>query len=82
MLLWGLALTLASAPTWAGDEGVTPTEIRLGASQVLSGPLGSQTREYGLGSQLYFDHVNARGGVHGRNRDVHAHAGKASLAGE
>jgi ABC-type branched-subunit amino acid transport system substrate-binding protein len=61
-----MALVFASASPWAGDEGVTPTEIRLGASQVLSGPLGSQTREYGVGSRLYFDHVNAQGGVHGR----------------
>ena len=50
----------------AGDAGVTPTEIRLGASAVLSGPLGSQTREYGQGSRLYFDAVNAAGGVNGR----------------
>ena len=54
-LVLGLALGLAA---WAGDEGVTPTEIRIGASAVLSGPLGSQTKEYGVGSQLYFDHVN------------------------
>lgn len=66
MLLGGLALAFAAMPTWAGDEGVTAAEIRLGASQVLSGPLGSQTKEYGVGSQLYFDHVNAQGGVHGR----------------
>ena len=62
-LVLGLALGLAA---WAGDEGVTPTEIRIGASAVLSGPLGSQTKEYGVGSQLYFDHVNAQGGIHGR----------------
>ncbi|WP_374666699.1 ABC transporter substrate-binding protein [Ramlibacter sp.] len=60
-----LALLLAAA-AHAGDKGVTPTEIRLGASQVLSGPLGPQTREYGVGAQLYFDSVNAAGGVHGR----------------
>lgn len=50
----------------AGDRGVTPTEIRLGASAVLSGPLGAQTLEFGEGSRLYFDAVNAAGGVHGR----------------
>jgi len=33
---------------------------------VLSGPLGSQTQEFGQGSRLYFDAVNAAGGVHGR----------------
>ena len=56
-LVLGLAL---GAAAWAGDEGVTATEIRIGASAVLSGPLGSQTKEYGVGSQLYFDHVTER----------------------
>ena len=56
------ACTLAQA----GDKGVTPTEIKLGASAVLSGPLGPQTTDYGAGSRLYFDAVNAAGGVHGR----------------
>jgi ABC-type branched-subunit amino acid transport system substrate-binding protein len=55
-----------SACAFAGDKGVTPTEIRLGASAVLSGPLGPQTADYGVGSRLYFEAVNAAGGVHGR----------------
>jgi branched-chain amino acid transport system substrate-binding protein len=50
----------------AGDNGVTNDEIRLGASMVLSGPLGAQTAEYAVGSRLYFSAVNAAGGVHGR----------------
>jgi branched-chain amino acid transport system substrate-binding protein len=65
--LWIMAgLLAASLTTLASDKGVTPTEIRLGASAVLSGPLGAQTRDYGVGSRLYFDAVNAEGGVHGR----------------
>lgn len=56
----------ASIHAVANDKGVTPTEIRLGASAVLSGPLGPQTRDYGVGSRLYFDAVNTAGGVHGR----------------
>lgn len=62
MLLGALVLPCAA---WAVD-GVTDTEIRLGASVVLSGPLGPQTAEYGAGARLYFDAVNAAGGVHGR----------------
>lgn len=62
-----LALAFAlGAGASASDRGVTPTEIRLGASVVLSGPLGPQTQEFGQGSRLYFDAVNAAGGVHGR----------------
>jgi len=62
-----LALACAmGASATASDRGVTPTEIRLGASVVLSGPLGPQTQEFGQGSRLYFDAVNAAGGVHSR----------------
>lgn len=61
---WG-AWVLAAA-VHAGDDGVTPTEIRLGASQVLSGPLGPQTLQYGEGARLMFESVNAAGGIHGR----------------
>jgi ABC-type branched-subunit amino acid transport system substrate-binding protein len=64
-----LILALAGAvglSAMASDRGVTPTEIRLGASVVLTGPLGPQTQEFGQGSRLYFDAVNAAGGVHGR----------------
>ena len=66
---WGQGLALGfalAAAAHAGDEGVTSTEIRLGASQVLSGPLGPQTVQYGEGARLLFDAVNAAGGVHGR----------------
>ncbi|WP_231943523.1 ABC transporter substrate-binding protein [Hydrogenophaga crassostreae] len=54
------------AAAQAGDQGVTPSEIRLGSSQVLSGPLGPQTVQYGEGARLLFDSVNAAGGIHGR----------------
>jgi ABC-type branched-subunit amino acid transport system substrate-binding protein len=59
-------LLVVAAAVQAGDEGVTPTEIHLGASQVLSGPLGPQTQQYGEGARLLFDAVNATGGIHGR----------------
>lgn len=59
-------LLMVAAAVQAGDEGVTPTEIHLGASQVLSGPLGPQTQQYGEGARLLFDAVNATGGIHGR----------------
>jgi branched-chain amino acid transport system substrate-binding protein len=62
-----LMLALAMAGTGhARNEGITDTEIRLGASVVLSGPLGPQTVQYTEGSRLLFDAVNAQGGVHGR----------------
>lgn len=64
-LILALAFAMGTSAT-ASDRGVTATEIRLGASVVLSGPLGAQTLEFGEGSRLYFDTINAAGGVHGR----------------
>jgi branched-chain amino acid transport system substrate-binding protein len=61
LLAWGL-----NGVAHARNEGVTSDEIRVGASAVLSGPLGPQTVQYGEGSRLLFDAVNAQGGVHGR----------------
>lgn len=46
--------------------GVTDTEILLGQSCQLSDPLEGITREVRQGASLYFDHINAKGGVHGR----------------
>lgn len=60
-----LLIALACGPARA-TNGVSEHEVRIGASVVLSGPLGAQTAEYGAGARLYFDAVNARGGVHGR----------------
>ena len=60
-----VAFFVACTGARAGN-GVTDNEIRIGASVVLSGPLGQQTNEYGAGARLYFDAVNSRGGVHGR----------------
>lgn len=59
-------LALSAPGAQAVDAGVTDTEIRIGASAVLTGPLGPQTLAYGAGAKLYFDSVNAAGGVNGR----------------
>jgi ABC-type branched-subunit amino acid transport system substrate-binding protein len=68
MVRWAMLVCgwLVAIAAHANDAGVTPTEIRLGASAVLSGPLGPQTLQYGEGSRLLFDSVNASGGIHGR----------------
>lgn len=50
----------------AGDAGVSDTEILIGSSAVLTGPLGPQTTDYTVGSNLYFDAINASGGIFGR----------------
>jgi ABC-type branched-subunit amino acid transport system substrate-binding protein len=61
LLLAGLVLQLHSHA-----QGVTGTEILLGQSTALSGPLGELGQDSSAGSKAYFDYINAQGGVHGR----------------
>ena len=63
VLAAGLA-RLSSAS--AAEMGVSDTEIVLGSSAVLSGPLGSQIKVVHNGAALAFDSVNEQGGVNGR----------------
>ena len=46
--------------------GVSDTEILIGQSCQLSGPLAALSSEVRQGASLYFDHVNATGGLRGR----------------
>lgn len=62
-----LALIAALTSTAkAGEIGITPRSILLGQSAAFSGPSGELGREYRQGAHLVFDHVNAQGGIHGR----------------
>ncbi len=64
MRLLFLCLAFLSLATRAG--GITPTEIRVGSLQDLSGPIASLGVHFRNGTQMRFDEENARGGVHGR----------------
>ncbi|MBV5276880.1 ABC transporter substrate-binding protein, partial [bacterium] len=65
------ALSLAGSALFAttvlAEPGVTTDSINLGQSTALSGPLGDLGQEVLKGAKVYFDGINARGGVHGRN---------------
>jgi branched-chain amino acid transport system substrate-binding protein len=50
--------------------GVTPTTIVLGQSTALSGPAAQLGIQMNVGLKVYFDQVNAQGGVHGRRIEV------------
>ena len=63
ILLATLALAAANI---AGAQGVTDSQIVLGQSVVLSGPAQQLGLDMQLGATLYFNWVNARGGVNGR----------------
>jgi branched-chain amino acid transport system substrate-binding protein len=61
-----LALCLACLSSIATASGVTPTEIRVGSLQDLSGPIAALGTHFRNGTQMRFDEENAKGGVHGR----------------
>jgi len=61
-----LAAAAAAASTLACAQGVTDTQIVLGQSVALSGPAEQLGKDMQLGAALYFNKVNAAGGVNGR----------------
>lgn len=48
------------------ETGVTETKITLGQSAAFSGPAAQLGIQLHAGAKVYFDAVNAQGGVHGR----------------
>ncbi len=54
----------------AADPGITPSVILIGQTGVFSGPVAEPALQYRAGAQLYFDTVNAKGGIHGRKIKV------------
>jgi ABC-type branched-subunit amino acid transport system substrate-binding protein len=63
-----LALVIASGASGATgtDPGVTSTQIVLGGTAAISGPLGAYYAPVAAGAAAYLEYVNARGGVNGR----------------
>jgi len=60
------ALCAACVTSASAQDGITPTSILIGQSAAFSGPaaqLGIQMRD---GAKLWFDQINAQGGVNGR----------------
>ena len=52
------------------QEGVSKSAIMLGQSLALTGPGSSLAQPFHEGAKLYFDRVNAAGGVNGRKIDL------------
>lgn len=61
-----LCLALFGAMTEAAERGVTDTEVVLGQNITLQGGKNAYGVAAGQGMKLYFDSVNAAGGVNGR----------------
>ena len=61
--LSGAALSLAGGPSFAQDQ--QRRKIVLGQSCALSGPAAQLGKQMQIGAKLYFDAINAAGGVNG-----------------
>ncbi|TAK92376.1 MAG: ABC transporter permease [Burkholderiaceae bacterium] len=59
-------ISLTSAPAFAETEADSANTILIGQSAALSGSSKELGEETVLGIQLYFDQVNAQGGIYGR----------------
>ncbi len=69
-LIAAIGAVLASMPAAFAQDGITPTSILIGQSAAFTGPaaqLGIQMRD---GAKLWFDYVNAQGGVNGRRIEL------------
>ena len=62
-LMAGASLLAAGA---AGAQGVTDTEVVIGSNQDMSGIFAAFGAPAVKAAGLYFDEINAKGGVHGR----------------
>lgn len=52
------------------ETGVTETKITLGQSAAFSGPAAQLGIQLHAGAKVYFDAINAQGGVHGRRIEI------------
>ncbi|MCP1336947.1 ABC transporter substrate-binding protein [Futiania mangrovi] len=60
------AAALAAGGVHAQTRGVTDTEVRVGGAHDMSGIFAGFSVPAVKAAQLYFDELNAKGGVHGR----------------
>lgn len=63
--LFAIALLFSSSLALS-ENGVSPTEVRIGMANALSGPAMGLGTGIKRGSEVYFNKVNAAGGVNGR----------------
>ncbi len=66
-LAFSMVLLLAVGVGLAKDPGVTDTEVKIGTTAGLTGPIAMWgNRMARIGPQAYFNYINDQGGVHGR----------------
>lgn len=66
----GVALALMAMANVHAETGVTDKKILLGQSAAFSGPAAQLGIQLNSGAKVYFDQVNATGGVYGRKIEI------------
>jgi branched-chain amino acid transport system substrate-binding protein len=67
--LFKLAVSIflaAGAAAAAAEPGITPDKIIIGQAAGFTGSVAGTVKELTAGAKVYFDAVNAKGGIHGR----------------
>jgi len=64
------ALAALMAAGVKAQDGVSKTAVTLGQSLAMTGPGSTLAVPFAQGARLYFDHVNAGGGVNGRKIEL------------
>jgi branched-chain amino acid transport system substrate-binding protein len=65
-----LSLALTAPGLSSAESGVSPNSVLLGQSAPLTGPAAALGTEMRTGAKVYFDYVNAKGGVYGRKIEL------------
>ena len=66
-LFKSMAIVALTATTAISEtQGVTDTEVVIGSNQDMSGPFAAFGAPAVQAAKMYFEEVNAAGGVHGR----------------
>jgi branched-chain amino acid transport system substrate-binding protein len=65
-----LAITGLTAPPAAAEDGVTADKIVIGQTAGQTGQVAAQVKEFTAAGRAYFEYVNKRGGVNGRQIEL------------
>ena len=79
-----VVLAFGASASAAAQEGVTDKTILIGQSAAFSGPAAQLGIQLRAGAKLWIDHVNAAGGIHGRQIELRTRDDKyeSNLAAE
>ena len=79
-----VVLAIGAAVPAAAQDGITDKTILIGQSAAFSGPAAQLGIQLHAGAKLWIDHVNAAGGIHGRQIELRTRDDKyeSNLAAE